>query len=367
MHLSNQDVIRLRLRAQALSGPPLPTVAAVVERLVGVQAQEEPAARLAIRPRSAGLTAADVEQARVDERTIVHTWAIRSTLHFVAIADLGWILSLLGPPFVRGGQRRRKQLGIDGAIGETALRAIHELLAEEGALTRADLATGLAARGIPTEGQAIYHLIGRAALEGILCAGAPRDGEHTYVLIEQWARVELAGEEEDLSARLAHRYLQGYGPVTVADFAHWSGLPLRQARAAFAANRETFATADVEGTALSLLPEQQAWLGQGESEGPLVHLLPGYDAYLLGYRSRDRIVAPEHARQIHPGGGVIRSVLLVDGWAAGTWRLARRAARTNVVVTPFRDLALDVLVLLQGEVADLGRFLGEETALVLET
>ncbi|MDT8305616.1 MAG: crosslink repair DNA glycosylase YcaQ family protein, partial [Anaerolineae bacterium] len=227
MKLTTQEARYLRLHAQGLAGPRLRTVSAVVERLVGVQAQEEAAARLAIRPRSTGLTAAGVEQARVDERTIVHTWAMRGTLHLVSAAELGWLLPLLGPHFVRGGRRRRKQLGIDGKIGRTAMRAIRELLGAEGALTRAELTTRLAARGIPTDGQAIYHLIGRAALEGILCAGAPRDSERTYALLDQWAPVTSTGEGEEQVARLAHRYLQGYGPVTVEDFAHWSGLPLR--------------------------------------------------------------------------------------------------------------------------------------------
>lgn len=364
MQLATQEVIRLRLRAQGLTGPRLRTVTAVVAHLVGVQAQEEPAARLAIRPRSTGLTAAGVERARVEERTIVHTWAMRGTLHLVTTADLGWLLPLLGPHFVRGGERRRKQLGIGGETGEAAMRAIPDILAADGALTRDELATRLAARGIPTEGQAIYHLIGRAALQGILCAGAPRDGERTYALLDQWAPVAFAGRGDDW---LAHRYLQGYGPVTAEDFAHWSGLPLRQAREPFQADKTPFVAAEADGQTLWLLPEQLAWIGEGESEGPVVHLLPAYDAYLLGYRSRDNIVAPEHARQIHPGGGVIRAALLVDGMAAGTWRLARRAARTDVVVAPFRDLAPAILDVLQAEIADLGRFLGEETALVLET
>src|SRR5689334_5862410 len=71
--------------------------AALVRAIGGVQAQELPAAALAIRARTAGLTSADVERARVADRSIVHTWAMRGTLHLLPTEDLDWLLALLGP------------------------------------------------------------------------------------------------------------------------------------------------------------------------------------------------------------------------------------------------------------------------------
>ena len=54
-----------RLAAQLLVGPPAGGVSQVVERLLAVQAQDLRAARLAIRCRILGLTAADVDRGRV--------------------------------------------------------------------------------------------------------------------------------------------------------------------------------------------------------------------------------------------------------------------------------------------------------------
>jgi len=366
MQLSLPQLRYLRLRAQGLAGPPLDTPAAVVARLVGVQAQEEAAARLAIRPRSAGLTAAAVDQARLTRRDIVYTWAMRSTLHFVPASDLRWLLDLLGPLFVRLGRRRRVQLGIDGDVGRAAMQAIDEILAAEGPLTREELAARLASRDIPTEGQAIYHLIGRAALEAILCVGPPREGKATYVHLAGWLPPPAAEAGEGPAIRLARRYVAGYGPVGPEDFAHWSGLPVREARAAFEAITKELLAATFDGETLWLMPEQAEWLAQPPEGGPLVHLLPGYDAYLLGYRNRDLIVAPENARQIHPGGGLIRPTLLVDGLAAGVWRLARRSGRTQLILRPFAPLNGDVLAALAEEVAGVGRFLETTAELVVE-
>src|SRR5581483_8651081 len=97
--LSEAQARRLRLRAQGLA-PEAGRAggAAATLRAVGaVQAQDLPAAGLSLRARADGLAGADVERARLADRSIVHTWAMRGTLHLVPAEDLGWLLGLLGP------------------------------------------------------------------------------------------------------------------------------------------------------------------------------------------------------------------------------------------------------------------------------
>src|SRR5947199_385922 len=108
--LSDDHVRWLRLRAQLLASEhsaEVNGVAHIVQELCGIQAQEMPAAALAVRVRSNGLSGADVEQARVQERAIIRTWGPRGTLHLLATEDSGWLLSLLGPVFIAGDRRRR--------------------------------------------------------------------------------------------------------------------------------------------------------------------------------------------------------------------------------------------------------------------
>jgi hypothetical protein len=100
-----------------------------------------------------------------------------------------------------------------------------------------------------------------------------------------------------------------------------------------------------------------------------VRLLPRYDTYWLGYAGRELAVDPAWARRVHPGGGIIHPVLLVDGQAQGTWKTRRRSQRgrpvLEVQVQPFERLAGEILPLLEAEAADLGRFLGDQSALAL--
>jgi hypothetical protein len=69
------------------------------------------------------------------------------------------------------------------------------------------------------------------------------------------------------------------------------------------------------------------------------------------------VVPEEHLRKVWPGGGWIYPVVLVDGMAAGTWRIER----SRVVVEVFEGAEVPELAL-AAEVQDVGRFLGRELA-----
>ncbi|MBF6592645.1 MAG: winged helix DNA-binding domain-containing protein [Ktedonobacterales bacterium] len=88
MAISRDHVRRVHLRAQSLDPRATADVAQVVRLLCSVQAQEPAAAALAVCARSVGLVAADLEHARVHERSVVRTWGMRGTLHLIATEDL---------------------------------------------------------------------------------------------------------------------------------------------------------------------------------------------------------------------------------------------------------------------------------------
>jgi hypothetical protein len=359
---------RLRLRAQRLEPGAMPVagVAEVVKALCGLQAQDMAAAMFAIRPRGPGLVAADVERARVEARSLVRTWAMRGTLHLLAVQDLGWLLGLLGPVFIGGSRRRQVELGLDEETRDRAVRALRTLLASRGPLTRPEIVEQLAGRGIHLWGQAAPHLLHHAALLGFICYGPDRGREPTYVLLEDWADVGPPLPEHAGLTELTRRFLGGYGPAAPADLAYWSGLPLGVVRRGWDRILDELLEVRYEGRAAWMLRARAEWLHDPPAASPTVRLLPGYDPYLLGYRSRE-LTAPVHARRIHPGGGLLRPVLLVDGRAVATWRITRRRRVAEVALEPFEPLTPLVHAGLEREVADLGRFAGVASELVLQS
>lgn len=163
--LADDQARLVRTGAQQLSEPAAgadAAVAQVVTRLVGVQAQDTTAAALALRVRCAGLTAADVEHARMADRSIVRTWCMRGTLHHVPSEDLGWLLGLLGPIFIRASRGRRAQLGLDEASSERAVAALCAALGEHGPLGYRDrslILTDEQARRVNSGGGMLHPLL----------------------------------------------------------------------------------------------------------------------------------------------------------------------------------------------------------------
>jgi hypothetical protein len=357
--LSDDQVRHLRLRAQRLDRwrlSPDGGVARVVRDLVGLQAQDLPAASLAVRVRSAGLLAADVERARVDERSVVRTWCMRGTLHLVAADDVGWLLSLLGPVFAKP-NRRHAELGLDQDTRARGIRAIRDILSKHASMTRAEICDQLAARAVSITGQAAYHLIHLAALEGIICLGPNRDGTPTYVLLDSWINPGKALPGEEALIELARRFLAAYGPAGPEDLAAWSGLPKGDIRHAWPVVTSDAVEVNVRGHPAWIPATRADWLNEPPAMNPNVRLLAAFDTYLLGYRDREIAVAPEHAKRVNAGGGMIRPTVVVDGRVRGTWTSRRRGGSLEVVVEPFDDLPDDARAGLAEEVSDLSRFL----------
>src|SRR5664280_1796976 len=89
-----------RLDSQLLLGAPGGSPEGVVERLLAVQAQDERGFRLAVRSRTSGLIAADVDDALSVRRSMVVTWLNRGTLHLVSSQDYWWLHPLTAPRMV---------------------------------------------------------------------------------------------------------------------------------------------------------------------------------------------------------------------------------------------------------------------------
>ena len=98
------------------------------------------------------------------------------------------------------------------------------------------------------------------------------------------------------------------------------------------------------------------------NEKPMIRMLGAFDPYLLGYRTRDLGVGPELLKRVHPGGGIIRPTVLVDGRAVATWTRKRAGRKLTITVSPFESLSDEVRAGIDEEVGDIGRFLGVETA-----
>lgn len=342
-------VLAERLAAQLLSGPPAHDPVAVAERLLAIQGQDPRGARLAVRARTRGLTAADVDRALTQDRTLLITWVNRGTLHLIRSEDYAWLHALTTPPLLTSCRRRLAQEGVEPDAADRAVATIERALADDGPLTREQLRERVAAAGTPTEGQALIHLLFLAAARGIVVRGPMIGRQHAYVLVRDWLGEQPPVDREAALGELARRYLAGHGPAGDRDLARWAGLPLRDARAGLAAIARRLHEREDGLVELRAGKASRGRRGRSAAPGlPPPRLLGAYEPVLLGWTSREDI-AGRHADRI-VSGGIFRPFVLVEGRVVGTWTLRDGA----VELEPFGRLSRAAVA---EEAADVERFL----------
>jgi hypothetical protein len=341
---SGKAVLAERLAAQALSGPPLSDPVAVAGRLLAVQGQDPRGFRLAVRARTEGLAAADVERAMGEDRALLVTWLNRGTLHLVRSEDYPWLQALTTPPLLTSSARRLRQEGVSEAEAERAVETIERSLAEEGPLTRIQLRERLDGAGIVTDGQAMLHLLFLAAVRGVVVRGPMVGKQHAYVLVRDWLGGPRKVDREKALAELARRYLVGHQPATDRDLAKWAGLPLRDARAGLKAIGPELEEDEDGFVRLAKRPEP--------GELPPPRLLGAFDPVLLGWTSREDILGPH--TDLVTRNGIFHPFAMVKGRAVAKWGFPAG----EVKLQPLQRFPAKVAKALERDAADVTRFLG---------
>jgi hypothetical protein len=313
--MRTNEVARLRLHHQGIGEGRFKSPADVVRWFGAVQAQDYLGSLWALGLRLPGAREAEVERA-VAERSIVRTWPLRGTLHFVAAEDVRWMLELLGARTIARAAGRYRQLGLDEATFAKSRRVLARALGGGRQLTRPELAAALERGGVATGGQRLIHLLNRSALEGLTCYAARRGKQFTFALLEEWAPAAERLSREEALAELARRYFRSHGPATLEDFVWWSSLTRTDARAGLEAAGPRLQREVVDGRTYWLSPPTAT----ADDARPAAHLLPAFDEYTVAYRDRAAVLHPSHTRQANAAGAVLGPTVLLDGEAVGTWK-----------------------------------------------
>jgi Winged helix DNA-binding domain len=341
--VSTSAIFAERFASQGLSGPPLPDVPAVAERLLAVQGQDPRGARLAVWARTDGLTAAAIDRALSEDRSVLITWLNRGTLHLIRSEDYPLLHALMTPPLFTSARRRLAQEGVPPDAAERGVATIERSLAEEGPLTRMQLGERLQSAGVPTDGQALVHLLFLTTLRGIAVRGPMVGKEHAYILVRDWLEPAESVDRDAALAELARRYLIGHAPADDRDLVRWAGLPLRDARAGLSTIGSELVERDDGLVHLAANPPL------AEVPGP--RLLGAFDPLLLGWTSREAVLGP------HTGlvtiNGVFKPFAMVEGRAVGTWRLNRG----KVTIEPLGRITKQASAALATDAADVERFM----------
>jgi hypothetical protein len=296
---------------------PLPRA---LERVGGIQAQYAPSMYVGLWSRLAGFERSALTSA-LERRSVVQATLMRTTIHLVSARDY-WPLTAA----IREGRREswlkaRKEMSRREV--DAAARQLRRSLAG-GPKSRTDLAEEMDSRLF--NGATLWAELVRVPPSGTW----ERRRADIYASAEDWLGPSDASPEEG-ARLLVRRYLQGFGPASVADLADWAGLAPRDVEPALERTRLRRFRAE-DGAELIDLP--RAPLPDPETPAP-VRFLPTWDATLLVHARRTQIL-PEDYRPLVFNTKTPQSVatFLVDGQVAGTWRYEKGRVHTE----PFEPL-----------------------------
>jgi hypothetical protein len=327
------NIAALRLHNQQIARTCFDKPEQVVASLGGMQGQDYSGVKWSIGLRLPSATDADVERV-INEGRIVRTWPMRGTLHFVAAADVRWILSLTSPKNIAGSLRRREALELDDKTLARCRKIFSKTLQGGKQKSREEMYAALESADISTEGQRGYHILWSAALHGLICFAATSGKEQTFALLDEWVAPAKEKTRDEALAELALRYFTSRGPVTIQDFIWWSGLSAAEARAGLEPIKANLAQEVFDGKTY-WMPSDISFPKEEES----AFALPGFDEYLLGYKDRSAVLDAEHAEKICPGAnGVFFPTIVINGRVVGTWKRTVKKSAIVIIATPFTIL-----------------------------
>jgi Winged helix DNA-binding domain len=347
-----------RLVNQGLTAAGRRRPADVVTWLGAVQAQEYAPASWGLALRMQNGAAVDAVERAFSEGRILRTHVMRPTWHFVAPADIRWLLELTAHRVHRVMAPYNRQLGLDTATLTRATGVIERALGDDRHLTRAELGDALQAAGLTLDHIRLAHTAMHAELEGVICSGPRRGGKFTYALVAERAPGAVRLSREEALAELTRRYFRSHGPATARDFAWWSGLTTVDARRGLEMNR-----------ARSQIVDGRTYWTVGRSpratRDASAHLLPVYDEYLVAYRDREAVPHGPLTMTFGSRTVTFQHAVLVAGQVAGTWRSVRHAAAPSIEIVPLRRLTTSEQRALLRAATRYGRFLGNPVTLAI--
>src|SRR5712692_5433478 len=148
--MTNLDIAQQRLYNQLITQPMFEKPEDIVRWLGAVQSQDYAAAKWALGLRMQGVTDDVIEQAFADG-AIIRTHVMRPTWHFVAPADIRWMLALTAPRINAFNAYYNRKLELDDAVFRHSNVALAKALQGGKQLTRSELVSVLQQAGIAAD------------------------------------------------------------------------------------------------------------------------------------------------------------------------------------------------------------------------
>jgi hypothetical protein len=336
--LSLRELNRTTLARQLLLERRRLSPTAVIERLVGVQAQLPQSPYIGIWTRTTSFRPRTLER-ELRNGAVVKATVMRQTLHLVTRRDYALLRAALSETNFPDQTEQAKRLAaaaraFAGNDPVTTSEVLAYFEAEHG-LTGHDAVR--AWRGARVRAHLLHHY------ETTLWSARPGG---RYVAVEE----PEEHEPTEARAEIVRRYLAAFGPSTRRDIGQWSMMHVPEISRALERLEPLRRFRDEAGRELLDVP--RAPLSDAETPAP-VRFLPKWDNVLLSWADRTRVLPEEYRKTVIRANGDVAPTFLLDGFVAGTWRVEGE----RVLTEPFEPLPRSARRELADEAARLEAFL----------
>jgi len=334
-------------------------VVAAIERLAALQAQWSPSPYIALWSRLKNFRRETLWSA-IERHAVVRARLMRGTLHLVSARDF-YAYAVATQDLQRGAWNR---LQIGRGVDPKKVAAVAIAFARE-PRPKEEVLDHIQERVGTSLGGPFKWLVWRFVSAHADLVTAPPGGhweyggtDAPYVAARHWIARGRRPSEDDALETLVRRCMAAFGPMTLADVAKFAGQVPARVRPTIERLRPKLRTfSDEDGRLLYDLP--RAPRPDGELAAP-VRFLPRYDELLISYQHRDRLIAPAHRRAVYSKNAIIEAVVMVDGFAAGTWSLVRAKNEAVLRIAPFARLGPRDRVAIEVEADALLEFLAPD-------
>jgi hypothetical protein len=330
--ITERELNRATLARQLLLDRAPLSVTDAMRRVVALQAQQPASAYLALWNRLADFDPAELDEAFASHR-VVRAQLMRVTMHAVHAQDHQVFREAMEPTLraSRLGDPRFRASGLTAEDADGLMSGLLDFADQprSGPECEAWLAGRL---GAPMPPLAWRMLRQYAPLWHAPTDGPWLFGSRAYVAARP--RPVLADPDvSDLALQtLVRRYLEGFGPASIADMAQFAMVQRARVKAAVQALGGSLQQWEGPGgTVLYDVPG--APLPAGDTPAP-PRLMAMWDSTLMAYTDRSRVTPPGYRKLVRRMNGDVLPTLLVDGYVAGVWR----AVKDGIEATAFHAL-----------------------------
>jgi hypothetical protein len=205
----------------------------------------------------------------------------------------------------------------------------------------------------------VWSIVRIPVAEGLVCYGPDEGNQATFIRTEHWLPRQRPMDELPAQKELLRKYLRAYGPATLQDFAHWSGISMAEVRPL----KPLLDAELADHNGLLVLREDLKHLEGDGCDLKSVHLLPYFDVYLLAHSLKDHLLESRKYKRVYRNQGWISPVLLIDGRIAGVWGYELSRQRINIEVESFARIDSSARAQIQVHAQALGEFFQRTSSL----